>query len=90
MTYQQMMSLVMTHEEMTEKITKSHPIGLERFQSDPREFSEMWSLYVKNIMFVYSLPISTSTWHSNHCNGPGGYMSRELKSENINKKKAPT
>jgi hypothetical protein len=54
------------------------------------EFSEMWNLYTKNIMFAYSLPTSTSTWHSDHYNGPGGYMSGELKSENINKKKAPT
>jgi hypothetical protein len=55
-----------------------------------REFSEMWKLYVKNIMFVCSLPTLTSTWRSDHHNGPGGYMSGELKSENINKKKAPT
>jgi hypothetical protein len=48
----------------------------------------MWNVYVKNIMFAYSLPMSTSTWHSNHCNGPGGYMSGELKSENINMEKA--
>jgi hypothetical protein len=54
-----------------------------------REFSEMWNLYVKNIIFVYWLPMSTSTWCSNHHNGPGGYMSGELRSENINKKKAP-
>jgi hypothetical protein len=55
-----------------------------------REFSKMWNLYGKNIMFAYSLPISTSTGHSDHCNGPGGYMSGELKSENINENKAPT
>jgi hypothetical protein len=54
-----------------------------------REFSEMWNLYAKKIIVAYSLPISTSTWHSNHHNGPGGYMSGELKSENINKKKPP-
>jgi hypothetical protein len=52
------------------------------------EFSKIRKLYVKNIMFAYSLPMSTSTWHSDHCNRPGGYMSGELKSENINKKKA--
>jgi hypothetical protein len=50
----------------------------------------MWNLYVKNIIFAYSLPMSTSTWHSDHRNGPGGYMSGELKTENINKEKAPT
>jgi hypothetical protein len=55
-----------------------------------REFSKMCNLYAKNIMFAYSLPMSTSTWRSNHHNGPGVYMSGELKSENINKKKAPT
>jgi hypothetical protein len=49
----------------------------------------MWNLYVKNIIFAYSLPMSTNTWHSDHCNRPGGYMSGELKSENINKKKPP-
>jgi hypothetical protein len=53
-----------------------------------REFSEMWNSYVKNIMFACSLPISTSTWHSNHHNGPSRYMSGELESENINIKKA--
>jgi hypothetical protein len=55
-----------------------------------REFSEMWNLYAKNIMFAWSLPTSTSTGNSDHCNRPGGYMSGELKSENINMKKAPT
>jgi hypothetical protein len=44
---------------------------------------EIRNLYVKNIMFACSLPMSTSTWHSDHCNRPGGYMSGELKSENI-------
>jgi hypothetical protein len=53
------------------------------------EFPEMWNLYAKNIMFASSLPTSTSTWCSNHRNGPGGYMSGELKSENIKKKKTP-
>jgi hypothetical protein len=47
-------------------------------------------LYAKNIMFACSLPMSTSTWHSDHHNGPGRYMSGELKTENINKEKAPT
>jgi hypothetical protein len=55
-----------------------------------REFSEMWNLYVKNIIFACSLPMSTSTWRSDLRNRPGRYMSEELKSENINKKKAPT
>jgi hypothetical protein len=41
-------------------------------------------------MFACSLPTSTSTWHSDHCSGPGGYMSGELKSENIRYRKAPT
>jgi hypothetical protein len=80
----------MRHLQMAEKITKSHLIGLEGFWSDLREFSEIWTLYAKNIMFACSLPTSTSTWRSNHRNRPGGYMSGELKSENINKKKAPT
>jgi hypothetical protein len=51
------------------------------------EFSEMWNLYAKNITFAYSLPTSTSTWRSDYHNGPGGYMSGELKSESINKEK---
>jgi hypothetical protein len=41
-------------------------------------------------MFACSLPTSTSTWHSDYRNRPGGYMSRELKSENIKYRKAPT
>jgi hypothetical protein len=45
---------------------------------------------MKNIIFTYSLPMSTSTWHSDHHNGPSGYMSRELKLENIKYRKAPT
>jgi hypothetical protein len=55
-----------------------------------RELFEIWNLYVKNIMFACSLLMSTSTWHSDHHNGPAGYMSGELKSENINTEKAPT
>jgi hypothetical protein len=54
------------------------------------EFFEIWHLYVKNIIFAYSLPMLTSTWYSDHRNGPGGYMSVELKSENINTEKAHT
>jgi hypothetical protein len=80
----------MTHMQTTEKIPKSYPIGVEGFQSNSREISEMWNLYTKNIMFICSLLTSTSTWYSDYHNGPGRYMSRELKSENINKKKAPT
>jgi hypothetical protein len=90
MMHRQMTSLAMRYLQTAEKITKSHLIGLEGFWSDLREFSEIWTLYAKNIMSVCSLPTSTSTWHSNHRNGSGGYMSGELKSENINKKKAPT
>jgi hypothetical protein len=63
---------------------------MKGFRSILREFSEMWNLYAKNIMFACSLPTSTSTWHSDYHNRPGGYMSGELKSENVNKKKAPT
>jgi hypothetical protein len=48
------------------------------------------NLYAKNIMFACSLPTSTSTWRSDHRIRPGGYMSGELKSENINMEKAPT
>jgi hypothetical protein len=47
-------------------------------------------MYAKNITFACSLPTSTSTWRSDHRIGPGGYMSGELKSENINTEKAPT
>jgi hypothetical protein len=74
---------------MAKRITKCHPIGLERFQSIWMNNFEIWNLYVKNIMFVYSLPMSTSTWLSDHYNGPGGYMSGELKSENIKYRKSP-
>jgi hypothetical protein len=55
-----------------------------------REFSEIWKLYMKNIIFAYSQPTSMSTWYSDYGNGPAGYLTRELKSENINQKKAPT
>jgi hypothetical protein len=48
----------------------------------------MSNLYVKNIMFAYSLLTSTSTWHSEHHIRSSGYMSGELKSENINMEKA--
>jgi hypothetical protein len=75
---------------MAEKITKYHPIGSETFLSVCMNIFEIWSLYVKNITFAYSLLTLTSTWHSNHHNGPGGYMCGELKSENINTEKAPT
>jgi hypothetical protein len=51
---------------------------------------EIQNLYAKDITFACSLPMSTSTWHSDHRNGPGGYMSGELKSENIKYRKAPT
>jgi hypothetical protein len=74
---------------MAEKITKDHAIGSERFWSIWVNEFKIWNLYAKNIMFVSSLPTSTSTWHSDHRNGPGGYMSGELKSENINTEKAP-
>jgi hypothetical protein len=90
MMHRQMTSPVMTRVQTNENITKSYLIGSEGFQSNSREFSKMQNLYAKNIMLACSLPMSTSTWHSNHHNGPGGYMSGELKSENINKEKAPT
>jgi hypothetical protein len=41
-------------------------------------------------MFACSVPTSTNTWRSDHRIRPGGYMSGELKSENINMEKAPT
>jgi hypothetical protein len=75
---------------MAERITKSHPIGLERFWSIYTDNFEMRNLYAKHIMFACSLPTSTSTWRSKHHNRPGGYMSGELKSENIKYRKAPT
>jgi hypothetical protein len=75
---------------MAERITKSHPIGSEQFQSIWMNKFKCRNLYVKNITFACSLPMSTSTWHSDHHIRPGGYMSGELKSENINTEKAPT
>jgi hypothetical protein len=75
---------------MAERITKYYLIGVEEFWSIWVNNFEIRNLYVKNIMFACSLPTSTSTWRSDHCNGPGGYMSGELKSENIKYRKAPT
>jgi hypothetical protein len=74
---------------MAEKITKSHPIGLEQFWSSWMNNVKIWNLYAENIMFACSLTISTSTWCPNHCIQPGGYMSGELKSENINIERTP-
>jgi hypothetical protein len=74
---------------MAEKITKSHPIGLERFWSVCVNIFEIWNLYAKYITFACSLPTLTSTWRSDYRNRPGGYMSGELKSENINMEKSP-
>jgi hypothetical protein len=76
--------------KMAERITRSHPIGLGTFWSICTNKFEIQNLYMKNIMFACPLPTSTSTWHSEHRNGPGGYMSGELKSENIKYRKAPT
>jgi hypothetical protein len=75
---------------MAKKITKSHPIGSEQFQSIWTNKFKIRNLYAKNITFACSLPTSTSTWRSDHRIWPGGYMSGELKSENINMEKAPT
>jgi hypothetical protein len=75
---------------MAKKMTKYHLIGSQRFGSISGKLFEMWNLYVKHIMFACCLLISTSTWHSDHCNRPGRYMSGELKLENINMEKAPT
>jgi hypothetical protein len=75
---------------MAERITKCYPIGSEKFWSIWANNFEIQNLYTKNIIFACSLPTSTSTWHSDHRIGPGGYMSGELKSENINMEKAPT
>jgi hypothetical protein len=80
----------MTHVRTAERITKCHPIGSERFWSVWANNFEIRKLNAKNITFAYSLPTSTSTWRSDHRIGPGGYMSGELKSENINMEKAPT
>jgi hypothetical protein len=74
---------------MAERITRSYPIGSERFWSIYTSNFEIQNLYAENIIFAYSLPISTSTWHSDYCNGPGGYISGELKSKNINMEKPP-
>jgi Na+-transporting NADH:ubiquinone oxidoreductase subunit NqrF len=75
---------------MAKRITKCHLIGSEGFQSIWMNNFKIQNLYMKNIMFACSLPMSSSTWHSDHSNGPGGYMSRVLKSENIKYQKAPT
>jgi hypothetical protein len=75
---------------MAERITKCYPIGLEEFWSIWMNNFKIQNLYTKNIIFAYSLPTSTSTWHSDHHNRPGGYMSGELKLENIKYRKAPT
>jgi hypothetical protein len=74
---------------MAEKITQHHLIGSETFWSICINIFEKWNLYAKNIIFACCLPTSTSTWHSDHRNKPGGYMSGELKSENIHIEKAP-
>jgi hypothetical protein len=76
--------------EMAARTTRSHPIGLGTFWSVCTDNFEIRNLYVKSIMFACSLPTSTSTWHSDHRNGCGGYMSGELKLENIKYRKAPT
>jgi hypothetical protein len=76
--------------ETAERITKSYLIGSDRFWSICTDNFKMRNLYAKNILFACSLPTSTSTWHSEHRNGPGGYMSGELKSENIKYRTAPT
>jgi hypothetical protein len=76
--------------ETAEGITRGHLIGLGIFWSIYTDKFEIWNLYVKNNIFACSLPMSTSTWHSEYFNRPGGYMSGELKSENIKYQKAPT
>jgi hypothetical protein len=76
--------------DTAERITKGHPIGFGTFGSVCTGKIEIRNLYAKNIMFACSLPTSTSTWRSDHRNVPGGYMSGELKSENIKYQKAPT
>jgi hypothetical protein len=75
---------------MAEKITKYHLIGLERFGSGCTDIFTIQNLYGKNITFACSLPTSTSIWRSDYYNRPGGYMSGELKSENITMEKART
>jgi hypothetical protein len=57
----------MTHVRMAEKITKSHLIGLEQFWSIWTNKLKIQNLYIKNIMSACSLPMSTSTWRSDHC-----------------------
>jgi hypothetical protein len=79
----------MRHVRTAEKITKSHPVGSERFRSVCANNFEIRNLYAKNIMFACSLTTSTSTWRCDHRNGPGGYMSGELKSENIKYRTSP-
>jgi hypothetical protein len=69
--------------EIAERIPRGYPISLGIFWSIYTNKFKIWNLYAKNIIFAYSLPTSTSTWHSDHCSRPGGYMSRELKLENI-------
>jgi hypothetical protein len=75
--------------KIAERITRGHAIGLGTFWSICTDKFKIWNLYAKNIMFACSLPTLTSTWHSDHCNGPGGYMSGELRSENIKLSKSP-
>jgi hypothetical protein len=74
---------------MAEKIAKSHLIGLEQFWSVCVNNFKIQNMYVKNITFACSLPMSTSTCCSDYHIGPARYMGRELKSENINIEKAP-
>jgi hypothetical protein len=69
--------------KMAKRITRSYLIGFGIFWSICTNKFKIWNLYVKNIIFACSLPMSTSTWHSNYHNRPGGNMSRELKLENI-------
>jgi hypothetical protein len=75
--------------EMAERITRSYPIGLGIFWSICTDKFKIRNLYVKNIMFAYSLLTLTSTWRSDHHNGPGGYMSGQLKSEKYKISKSP-
>jgi hypothetical protein len=70
-----MISLVMMHLEMTEKMTKAQPIGLEGFPNGSREFAEMW-IY----LFIYtSYSLATvRLWRRLqimvHCQVPGCYV----------------
>jgi hypothetical protein len=59
--HQQIMGLVVIYIQIAEKITKSYLISLERFWSIYTNSFEIQNLYAKNIIFAYSLPISTST-----------------------------